>query len=213
MARTIGVTQILNKKYKMLDVSDKWKNVFGQLPDPFSMIVIGKPKNGKTSLVMSFCRDRAERYKVFYSSLEEGDAKTIQDALILADMKDVAGKFFIGEDYFFNDLVEKLSKPRSPKIVVIDSLDYMSLTTSQWKELIYLFPKKSWMIICWGSAHPTDFANPDNYYAKQIKYKVGTVVLVKDFKVTTRGRYGMTDPYTIWDKKSKPQAGDQLEIQ
>lgn len=210
--RTLGVTQILSKKYKTLEISEEWKKVVGVLPDPFSMIVVGQPKNGKTSFIMRLCRHLAERYKVFYSSLEEGDSKTIQDALILAKMEEVTGNFFLGDGYFFNELVAKLKQKNSPKIIVIDSHDYMKLTIYQWQKLEKMFPRKSWIIICWGKASAKDFAVPDDYFAKKIKYKVGTVVLVRDFIAESRGRYGPTEPYTIWDKR-KPKQGDQLKLE
>lgn len=209
MARTLGVSQILNKQYKVLEMSDEWKNYIGTLPDPFSMIVIGQPKNGKTSFVMRLCRHLADYHKVFYSSLEEGDSKTIQDALILANMQDVVGSFFLGDGYTYADLWEKLDKPRSPKIIVIDSLDYMKLTFEQWKKLNKKYPNKSWIIICWGKYSSKEFAIPDDYFGRKIKYQVGTVVRVQDFIVETRGRYGSTEKLVLWNKKS---GGTQTKI-
>lgn len=210
MARTLGVSQILSKNYKLLEIDPEWIDIVGTLPDPFSMIVIGMPKNGKTSFCMRFAKMLSKRYKTFYSSLEEGDSKTIQDAIIRAKMDEVNGDFFLGDGYFYKELKEKLSKKRSPKIVFIDSLDYMKLTTDQWKSLIRLYPRKSWVIICWGKYSAAEFAIPDNHYARQIKYQVGSVARVQNGIVETRGRYGMTDPLKLWDKKK--QSGEQLKL-
>lgn len=213
MAKVLGVTQVLQKNYKVLEIGEQWANIIGVLPDPFSMLVVGRPKNGKTSFVMQLCRHLAERYKVFYSSLEEGDSKTIQDALILADMQAVTGKFLLGDGFYFDELVKQLEKRNSPKIVVIDSLDYMRLTLEQYKTLIRLFPRKSFVIVCWGESSASEFAKPEDYFAKKIKYKVGTVVLVQNFVAQSRGRYGSTEPYVIWEKGAKKKRELQLALE
>ena len=211
MTKKLSVTAILTKKYKILDIPAEVKNVVGTLPDPFTMIVGGQPKNGKTSFVMWLCkRLAAAGYSVFYSSREEGDSKTIQDAYILANMEEVKGKVMLGDTYYFDDLWEDLERRGSAKVVVIDSIDYMKLTLEQFKKLTERFKTKCFIIVCWGKYSAGEFMIPEDYFARKIKYRVGTVVRVRSFTVESRGRYGPTEPLKL--KGPEPNEGDQLKI-
>lgn len=145
--------------------------------------------------------------KVFYSSIEEGDTKTTQDAMLREGMGEIPdGKFMLGDQYFFNDLLEYLKGGNRGKFVFIDSRDYMKLTAQQYIKLITLFPNKSFIIICWEQA-----GKPAGKFAKDMQYMVDVVVHVHDFKATCRGRFGGNKDFLIWNKK--PVMGDQLKLQ
>ena len=208
MARTLGVSQILNKNYHTLDFTGGWKDSFGLPSDPFHMLVYGHPKNGKTTFMLRFAKYLASNFgKVFYSSIEEGDTKTTQDAMLREGMGEIPdGKFMLGDQYFFNDLLEYLKGGNRGKFVFIDSRDYMKLTAQQYIKLITLFPNKSFIIICWEQA-----GKPAGKFAKDMQYMVDVVVHVHDFKATCRGRFGGNKDFLIWNKK--PVMGDQLKLQ
>ena len=206
MPRVLGISQILNKEYKELPFEGDWKALIGVPSDPFTMLVFGHPKNGKTTLLMRFSKYLSQFGKVFYSSIEEGDTKTTKDVFIRENMKDIeaTGKFMLGDGFFFNDLVEYLKGSNRGRFIVIDSRDYMKLTAQQYIKLVTLFPRKSFIIVCWEQA-----GKPAGKFAKDIEYMVDTVVHVKDFKAKATGRFGVGE-YTIWNKK--PNRGDQLKL-
>ena len=196
MGKTLGVKDIYKKTYKVFEVEEPWLSSVGLLAKPFTMLVYGYPKNGKTSFIMQFCKYMASFGKVYYNSTEEGDSKTIQDSLKLTHMEDVAdGKFVLGDRDTFLDMVAKLKKNRAV-IVVIDSVDYMNLTAEQYKFLIEEFPNKSFIIISWEKS-----GMPKSQAARDIRHMVGSVVHVKNFIAHIQGRYGGNEPFIIWDKK------------
>jgi predicted ATP-dependent serine protease len=206
LPRVLGVNYIMNRQYKRLDIDGAWLESFGHLSDPFRMLVYGLPKNGKTTLIMSFCKYLTRFGKVFYDSIEEGDSSTIQDAYVRAKMDELPdGKFMLGDRFFFADLVEYLKKPNSGRFVVIDSRDYINLTSLQWKKLTVMFPKKSFILICWEAA-----GKPLGKFAKDIEFMVDVVVHVKNHRAKAVGRFGGGKEYVIWDKK--PVVGEQLKI-
>jgi hypothetical protein len=207
MARTFGVSHIMNKNYHTLDFTGVWKDSFGLPSDPFHMLVFGHPKNGKTTFMMRFAKYLATHHgKVFYSSIEEGDTKTTQDAFIREKMDEIPdGKFMLGDQFFFTDLVEYLKGANRGKFVFIDSRDYMKLTAQQYIKLITLFPNKSFIIICWEAA-----GKPAGKFAKDIEYMVDVVVHVNDFKAKCRGRFGGNKDFVILNKKAV--VGDQLKL-
>jgi KaiC/GvpD/RAD55 family RecA-like ATPase len=207
MGRTLGVSQIMSKKYSYYELDQEWIDGVGLLSKPFTLLVYGKPKNGKTSFVMKLCKHLTKFGKVYYNSAEEGDSKTIQDALILAKMEESpAGKFMIGDRDTFLEMKEKLAKKNSGAFVVIDSIDYLYFDVHQYKKLIEEFPNKSFIIISWEKG-----GEPKSQAARDIKHMVGAVVHVKNHVAHTIGRYGPTEPYVIWDKKA-PKKEEQLQI-
>lgn len=212
MPKVLGVNQILSKHYKIMEDVPEWiTNTLGVLPDPFHIQIIGRPKNGKTSFTMQLVRALAESKSIFYSSMEEGDSKTIQDAFQRVHMEDVAGKVMLGDGFYFNDLMEYLRGPGKRKqIVVIDSLDYMKLTKIQYIKLVEAFPRKSFIIICWGGLKGRDWVC-DDFFGNKIKHMMGAIVGVGNFKTHTVGRYGPTESYTIWEKGVKAQP-KQLQL-
>ena len=145
MARTLGVHHIINKAYPSLAFEGEWKEVFGCPSDPFTMLVYGLPKNGKTNFMMKFSKYLTQFGKVWYNSIEEGDCLTIKEAFIRCRMDELEpGKFMMGDRYFFQDMVEYLKGRNKGKFVIIDSRDFINLTCQQFKKLKTLFP----VVIC-----------------------------------------------------------------
>ena len=206
MPRTLGVHYIMNKVYKSLQLQGCWLDTFGAISDPFTMLVYGHPKNGNTTFMMMFAKYLTRFGKVFYNSIEEGDSKTIQDALIRCRMDELEeGKFMLGDRYFYTDLMEKLAKPNSGRFVFIDSRDFINLTCQQFKKLKATFKHKSFIIICWETA-----GKPSGKFAKDIEFIVDVVVHVSNFKAHPRSRFGGNQDFIIWDRK--PAKGEQLKM-
>lgn len=205
MGRTLGIKTILGKTYDSYPLEDKWLAALGPISKPFRWLIFGKPKNGKTSFTLQFCKAISKISKVYYNSMEEGDSKTMQQALINAKMDEVAdGRFMLGDRDSFQEMIEKLKRNHCA-VVVIDSRDYMKLTTDQYKKLTTMFPRKSFIIICWEQS-----GKPLGKYAKDIEFMVDMVTHVKNFEATTNGRFGAQLKYKIWDRK--PLEGEQLPL-
>lgn len=206
MPRTLGVHHILTKQYRSLAFDGVWQEVFGLPSDPFTMLMYGHPKNGKTTFAMFFAKYLTRFGKVWYNSIEEGDTKTIQDAFVRAGLHELEeGKFMLGDRYFFSDMVDKLARPNSGRFVFIDSRDFINLTCQQFKKLKALYPRKSFIIVCWEAA-----GKPAGKFAKDIEFIVDVVVHVANYRAFARSRFGGGREYVIWDKK--PAVGEQLKM-
>lgn len=204
MPRTLGVHHILNKQYRALAFDGVWEETFGLPSDPFTMLIYGYPKNGKTTFCMFFAKYLTRFGKVWYNSIEEGDTKTMQDAFLRAGLQELEeGKFMLGDRYFYADMVEKLARPNSGRFVFIDSRDFINLTTHQFKKLKSLYPRKSFIIVCWEQA-----GKPAGKFAKDIEFIVDILVHVTQYRAYPSGRFGGGKTFVIWDKK--PVRGEQL---
>jgi hypothetical protein len=198
MARALGVHEVLNKKYTCLEgIPDEWQRVIGIPQDNFSMIIYGNSGNGKSEFVVQLCKMLTQYGKVAYNSLEQGDSKTMQDAWIRNGMEDVKGKILLIDREHYDELYARLEKKKSPKIVVIDSVQYMNIDYEQYKKLKERFRKK---IFIWISH--AEGKNPDAKAAKKIMYDVDIKVWVEQYVAYPRSRYGGSEPYIIWKERA-----------
>ena len=142
---------------------------------------------------------------MLYCSYEQGISKSLQDAIRRNGMEDVNGQVFFTKGEPLHDLILRLKRKGSPRCVIIDSLDYMRLTTDQFKQLRKEFPRKSFIIICWSKND-----RPKSQYAQDIEYMADIKIPVRKFKAYPASRFGGTQPFVIWEKK--PKAGEQLSL-
>lgn len=170
------------------------------------MLVYGQPGNGKTEFAIQLAKYMTNFARVYYNSFEQGISKTLQDALIRNKMQEVAGKIIFGDKENFQEMIVRLRKRNSPHVVIIDSRDYMQLTSEQYKKLVDTFPRKCFIVICWESAR-----KPKGEHAKAIEFMVDIKVNVRSFLAHFRSRFGGNVPFDIWPDRKK-KAGQQLSI-
>lgn len=199
--RSIGVNQLINKKFIVYPFADKWLASFGEPEKNFRMLVYGTSGNGKTEFCIQLAKYMAQFTKVYYNSFEQGVSKTLQDAAKRNNLQDVSGKLVFGNKESFPEMMQRLSNRNSPSVIFIDSRDYMKLTTNQYKKLTTSFPRKCFVIICWESA-----GKPKGVPAKDMEYMADIKVQVRKFKAYPRSRFGGNEPYVIWDR---PHSGSR----
>jgi hypothetical protein len=203
--RSIGINEFLNKKFDTYGVQGKWLDHFGEPETNFKMIVYGHSGNGKTEYCLQLAKYLASFTKVYFNSFEQGISKTLQDGIKRNNMKEVAGKVIFGNKETVAEMIARLKKKNSPRIIIIDSRDYINLTAEQFKMLIEAFPRKAFIVLCWESA-----GKPKGEYAKAIEFMCDIKVNVRHFKAYPRSRFGGNQTYLIWDRK--PAVGDQLKL-
>ncbi|URC13966.1 hypothetical protein [Flavobacterium sp. B183] len=196
--KAIGITQFMEKSFDVYDIEDRWLDSFGQIEKNFKMSITGDSGNGKTELVIQFIKELALHFKakVDYYSYEQGHSKSLQSAIKRNNMEDVKGKVMFVTGGAFDELMTRLKRRASAKIIVIDSQDYSELTTKQYKELEKTFPKKAIIVVSWAKND-----KPKNQAARDIEYMTDIKVVVKNFKAYPRSRFGGNKPFVIWDKK------------
>ena len=195
--KTIGVTDFLAKSFNVFAFTGEWLDSFAEPEKNFTMVIYGDPGNGKTEFAVKFTKYLTNFGRVAYCFYEQGISKSLQDAFKRNQMEDQSGKIIITSGGSFNDLIVLLKKDRSPQIIIIDSLDYMRLTTEQFKTLIKLFPRKAFVVICWSKKE-----TPKSQYAKNIEYMADIKSYVKDFVIQNpRSRFGGNKPFYIWKER------------
>ncbi|GAA4353796.1 hypothetical protein GCM10023185_14720 [Hymenobacter saemangeumensis] len=193
--RSVSMHDVLNNKYKMLDLDPEWRKYIGHPQENFKMIVYGESGGGKTTFVMRLCVALTKLGKVYYNSAEEGEGATIQAAAQRCNVKELCakGSFMLGDRDSFDDMVYKLSQKRSAPFVVLDSLQYMELKEAQFKQLVELFKRKVFIVISWSKG-----ASPNGKVARAVEYMADIKTYVSNGKAVSRSRFGPTEPYEIY---------------
>lgn len=203
--RAIGISDFLDKKFITYQFEGAWADTFGEPERNMKCIIWGNPGNGKTEFCIKLAKYLASFTKVYYNSFEQGICKTLQDALRRNNMLEVAGRVIFGDQETYDEMLERLSNKNSPQVVIIDSRDYLNLTTNQFKTLIDSHPRKCFVIVCWEAG-----GKPRGEYAKQIAYMCDVKIHVRDFVAYPRSRFGGNARFVIWNRK--PKNGEQLSL-
>lgn len=205
--KAIGITQFLEKSYDVYEIEGEWLESFGSIEKNFKMSITGDSGHGKTELVVQFVKELVlkNKTKVDYISFEQGHSKSLQDAIVRNNMDEVKGKVMFLTGGSFDEVLERLKRRGSARVVVIDSQDYADLSTKQFKLLVKLFPKKAFIVTSWSKND-----KPKNQAARDIEFMCCIKVLVKNFKAMPRSRFGGNQPFVIWDKKDNTPVQQKL---
>lgn len=201
-AKVLALKQLLQKKYDFLEnLPDDIVYSFGRLTSNFIMIVWGQSGNGKSNFLMQFLKAILPHGKVLYVALEEAfEATTQMNALRHLDEAEHSGKIeFADHEMNYMELVNKLSKKKSPRFIVIDSIQYWNISYEMYKALKEKFGKRKTFIFI---SHAKGKI-PDGHTADKIRYDAGIKVHVEGYVGQVVSRYGGNNPYVIWEEGAK----------
>jgi hypothetical protein len=196
--RAYSVSNVLSKKFNPLSFSGDWEATLGKPDKAFSAIIWGNTTNGKTEAAIKLAKYLTNFGKVAYDSLEQGLSATIQQALLRNHMDTLGNSFILLDREPFDDLIERMSKPKSPDFLFIDSVQYTRITKAQYYQLKELMLKKGKGII-WISQAKGKL--PKGSLADDIMFDVDLKLWVEGFKLFPDGRLnGGGEPFVIWAK-------------
>ena len=155
MGRAASVEQVLRTRFKVLPFEGEWKEAIGCPEMTGSWIIWGNSGNGKTRFALQLCKYLCQFGRVAYDSLEEGVSASLMKALQETSMMDVRRRFVVLDKEPIDQLMERLSKGKSPDVVCVDSLQYTGMSYEQYKALKERFPKKlNWQRYLRGAGQP-----------------------------------------------------------
>lgn len=206
MARVLGLKQFSEKKYNFLEpLPEEIVHCFGRLTANFTMTVWGDSGHGKSNFNMQFVKSLMPHGKVLYISLEEGFEASMQlMAIRNLDVQEHSGKIeFADHEMTADELIVKLKKKKSPRFIVVDSIQYWNIKIGKYKELKELFGKKKTLLFI---SHANG-KKPDGYVADKIRYDSTIKVFVEGYVAFVRSRLGGNKPYIIWEEGAKKYWG------
>lgn len=193
MKRALTITDIRNYKTKTYLLDGGLDLALGEVELTGSWIVWGGSANGKTRFALQLAKALAKHVRVAYDSLEEGLSLSMRHAIEDVGFADVKRNFILLDGEGVDELKERLRKQRSPKVVIIDSLQYTGLTYTEYKKLRDEFRQKLFIFISHAEGH-----NPKGAVANSVKYDAFVKVYVEGYRAYPQSRYGGNVPYTVW---------------
>jgi len=209
MAKVLGLKQLKQKRYTFIEgLPEEFVLSFGKLVDNLTMTVWGVSGNGKSNFMKQFLQVimLCNVGKVCYVSLEEGHEASMQ--MMIEDLPDeFNGKIeFADHTMTYDELFKKLEKKKSPKVIVIDSLQYWGITYEQYKKFKERFRKK--MLIFVSHANGKE---PDGKLASRIRYDSGVKVYIEGYIAFVISRYRNVRNYVIWEEGARGYWGKDFE--
>lgn len=214
MPKKIALKQLAQKRYSLVEnLAPEFTDSLGQIEDAFDMLIHGASGNGKTNFTIQLIKAlvKALNCRCEYVSFEEGQGKTMQDALVHRHrlLDELGNNLVLVEHYTFGELVKEMNKRRSAKIFVIDSLQASHFTAEQCAELKHRFvlskKRKIIIYISWSEGK-----TPAGATARSVEYYANIKVRVEGLIAFIRSRYGGNKNYVIWEEGAKKYWGTKM---
>ena len=210
MKRAYSPKEIAAKKWVTLPWGEKWSKPFGEPADNASWFISGASASGKSSFVMQLAKELCKYGPVLYLSYEEGVNQSFQRRMDYLGMAEVQGRFRVVTDDSYDELVERLRKPKSPKFVIVDSfqvaVDDAGFSYEKAVELMKRFPKKCFIYIS-----QEDKSQPTGKPARRLRYICDMKVRVMGYKAYCQGRaIGEAGTYYVVWKEGLIQTSNNL---
>lgn len=194
MARALTTREILNIRHRTITFEGEWGNCIGTMDRAGVVLFWGNSGNGKSSAVISFCKELTKHGKVLFVSLEEGYSLSFQNTLQRFDMYSCGSRFQVIDHTTVEELTERLGKPKSPEFVVIDSFQYLGMSHKDYLSFKGRFPNKLLVFVSHAEGR-----QPSGRAAKAVKYDAMQKIWVEGHVAFTNGRFiGKTGQAVIW---------------
>lgn len=205
MARTLSAKQVLTIKFDTIRLGGGWDECVGEIETTGIWFIWGNSGNGKTSVVVSLCKELSAFGKVLYNSREEGVSLTMQNTLRRYGMGELGSRFQLA-NMSLQELDEKISQQRSPKFVVLDSFQFMGLTYKDFRAFCEKHKNKMLIFVS-----RTRGRQPEGRAAISAMYDASCKIWVEGYKAFSKGRFvGTTGEMTIWDEGAKKYWSDPI---
>lgn len=209
--RAYTAAEIVAKRMPALDIAAQDEALADLLGAPLRSGVWfcwGNSGNGKTEFLMRLLRLFSATETTLYLSLEEGVGNMhLKEALRrngLASSK----KLLVAFDTI-EELTARLRRNRSPRIVLIDTVQYWGVSYDQYRALVDEFQK---CLFVFMSHVDAGGRVPDGSTAQRIKRDSDMRLWVEGFKAFNRGRtWGRTNEYVIWSQGAEAYWGKKNE--
>ena len=194
MNKSLSAKQVLSISRNHITPGGIWADCVGEMDRHGVVFFWGNSGNGKTSAVMSFCRELCTFGSVLYISMEEGYSLSMQNTLRRFSMQDLGTKFQVIDHYNREELDERLSRQRSPEFIVFDSFQYTQMRYADYLKLKEKYRNKLLIFVSHAEGK-----QPAGRAAKSVKYDASLKIWVEGHVAFSLGRFiGTTGKAVIW---------------
>lgn len=202
--------------YKTLAFDEKWKQHMADVQENFVGLVYGQPGGGKTSYCLQMAEQMTKYGEVAWFSFEQKFDADLRRQINMIVSPEAKKKMFVynleptiniadgykpNMDYgYFKKIEEILDQHKSPKFIIIDSIDVpLNLSVHQYLTLIHKYGKRKAFVFI---AHDKDGV-PITAAGRVIKNLCSFAIPVKDFiAYSKKSRVGSGD-FVVYEKGAR----------
>lgn len=204
MKKTITPKELREFTERKFGFEGQWLEFCGNPACKGVWIVWGRSFSGKTTFALRVAKYLADLgNKVAYLSLEQGVSSSMQEAFARECIDNVN----LWHSMDIKELKEEIVKQRSPKVVIVDSLQYLGINYAGYKDLKKLCKNKLLIFI----SHANEQLEPKGSTAVNIRYDADVKIIVEGFVASAESRFGGGMPITIWEKGRVRNTAKKLE--
>lgn len=215
MSRAISNINVLAARFETVEFAGEWLASFGRPELRGTWIIWGGSGSGKTTFTLMLCKYLANFGRVAYNSLEQGLSLSLQKAWERVGMGEAGNSVILLNKEELPELRARLSKRKSPEIIIIDSVQYLDgFNWTSFKKLKREYPDKLFIFISQADRAGKD---PDGKLAGKIRYDAEVKIKVEGFKAFVTTRYedaergeGGAD-FIIWEQGAAEYWAEQLK--
>ncbi|MCD8412763.1 AAA family ATPase [Tenacibaculum finnmarkense] len=196
---------IAKKNFKTIALTGEWLRHQGVVEQSGSILIYGDSGHGKTTYAMRFMKELTKSGKVLYNTAEEGMRMSFMRSLRLNNMKVVSSKFTFQKEKY-DDMVLRLRRKRQPKIVIVDSVQYVfrGKKAADYFNLIEEFDTTLFIFISHVSK-----GHPEGAVANEIYWDCQNRILIQDFKaIIEKSRCGADEITPLIINQERADARD-----
>lgn len=215
MGRAISNQNVLAARFETVGFAGEWLASFGRPELRGTWIIWGGSGSGKTTFTLMLCKYLANFGRVAYDSLEQGLSLSLQKAWERVGMGEAGNSVILLNKEELPELRARLSKRRSPEIIIIDSVQYLDgFNWASFKKLKREYPDKLFIFISQADRAGKD---PDGKLAGKIRYDAEVKIKVEGFKAFVTTRYEDTEKgeggadFIIWEQGAAEYWAEQLK--
>lgn len=200
MGKAISNRDVVAARFETVPFDGEWLASIGRPELRGSWLVFGQSGSGKTTFALQLARYLSRFCKVAYDTLEQGLSLSFQSAWVRTGMEEAGNAVMVLDKEPVAQLRQRLSRRRSPQVVILDSLTAMpGFTRKDYLSLVDGFPRKLFVFL----AHERK-GLPDPAIAETVRRLSEVKIYVEGFRAHVTTRYacpergeGVSD-YIIW---------------
>lgn len=193
--------QFATKKFKIMEFEAEWRDLIGDPELAGTWMIWGRSGTGKTRFSARLAKYLLQFGSVAYNSLEQGCSHSLRLAFkaegLLGKKRIVLWKKSIA------NMIEDLSKQKSPSIIIIDSFQYTKMSYEAYIDLKERFPHKLFIYISHAEGR-----EPKGNHASSVRYDADVKIYIEGYRVFAQSRYGGGKPMDVWREKAVKYWGD-----